>query len=229
MIGDDLSSLFDPTGDQPPVRFRQGEIVAWDPATGQNTVDVAGGELTDVPVLNTGEAIALKAGHVVGMLVQGRTAFIIGRITPPNDPNFAGASVAFAALNAQATNFGLTTSLIVDAVVNLDVPVWADQAAFFVSGACTLVNTTAAADFASCICYIDGNPGPGIQTGFAPNANALNQHVQSMSASSARVQAVTGGSTVQCDFRIRSANAAWSAHATNIAEVSAMAIFRSIT
>ena len=83
LVTDDTAPLFDQAG--PGVRFRQGTITAWNAATGQNTVDVANGTLTDVPILNTGEAIALKAGHVVGLLGQGMTWFIIGRITPASD------------------------------------------------------------------------------------------------------------------------------------------------
>lgn len=226
-IAADLSPLFAPTG--PGVRFGQGLITAWNSNTGENTVQWAGGELTNVPILNTGEAVALRAGHVVGMLGQGLTWFIIGRITPANDPNFAGASLAFAAKNGQATNFGLTTSLIVDAVVNLDVPLWADEAAIIAVGACTLVNTTATADFASCAVFIDGVTGPGIQMGYQATPSAINQHLQAMAVSSTRVFPVTGGASIQCDLRIRSENAAWAAHATNIAEISAMAIFRSVT
>lgn len=232
----DLSPLFKPTG--PGVQFGQGLITAWNAATGENTVEWAGGTLTNVPILNTGEAVALRAGHVVGMLGQGLTWFIIGRITPANDPNFAGASLSFAAANGQFTNFGLTTSLINDAFVNLSVPTWADEAVFFVVGACTLVNQrgrtspgvgTPLADFASCAVFIDGATGPGIQQGFAPDGDANNQHIQSMTVSSTRVMPVTGGSTIQCDLRIRSQVANWIAHATNIAEISAMAIFRSVT
>lgn len=229
MITDDLTPLFDK--DAPGVRFRQGTLLAWDAANGTNTVDVAGGTLTDVPVLNTGEAIALKAGHVVGLLGQGMTWFIIGRITPPNDPSFAGASVAFAAKNGQFTNFGLTTSLVNDAFVMLDVPSWADEAAFFAVGACTIVNPNATQDFVSCAVFIDSNPGPGVQQGIAAGSPvpASNQHMQSLTVSSTRVQAVTGGTQIQCDLRIRSANNAFAAHASNIAEISAMAIFRSTT
>jgi len=228
-ISADLSSLFAQSG--PGVRFGQGLITAWNANTGENTIEWAGGTLTDVPILNTGEAVALKAGHVVGMLGQGLTWFIIGRITPPNDPSFAGASVAFDAANAQFTNFALTTSLINDAFVLLDVPLWADEVVIMAVGSCTLVNPTAAADFAACAVFIDGNTGPGVQCGFAPigDATIKNNHVGTMTASSTRVQSVVGGSTIQCDLRIRSVNAAWSAHASNIAEISAMAIFRSVT
>lgn len=228
MTTDDLTPLFDK--EAPGVRFRQGTITAWDPSNGTNTVDVAGGVLTDVPVLNTGEAIALKAGHVVGLLGQGMTWFIIGRITPANDPQFAGASVAFAAKNGQATNFALATSLAAKSSCVLDVPAWADEVAIIAVGSCTLVNPTAAADFAASAVFIDGVTGPGVQCGFAPigDATIKNNHVGTMTASSARIY-VPGGATITCEMQIRSVNAAWTTHATNIAEITAMAVFRSTT
>lgn len=226
----DLSSLFVPAG--PGVRFGQGMITAWDPATGQNTIEWSGGTLTDVPVLNTGEAIALRPGRVVGMLGQGLTWFIIGRITPPNDPDFASASVAFAAKNGQATGFSLSTSLATKSSCVLDVPVWADEVAILAVGACTLVNskTVEALDFAACAVFIDGVTGPGVQSGYSagPTGGSTNQNVQAMTVSSARVFTPTGP-TITCEMQIRSVNAAWNAHATNIAEISAMAVFRSVT
>ncbi len=226
----DLSSLFTPAG--PGVRFGQGLITAWDPATGQNTIEWSGGTLTDVPVLNTGEAIALRPGRVVGMLGQGLTWFIIGRITPPNDPDFASASVAFAALNAQATNFSLATSLATKASVSLAVPSWADEAAVYAIGACTIASPTTQTvqDFISAAVFIDGNTGPGIQQGIAAGSPvpASNQHVQSLTVSSARIHIPTG-STILCEMQIRTATNAFVAHASNIAEISAMAVFRSVT
>lgn len=223
---DDLTPLFD--RDAPTVRFRQGQIVAWNPETGQNTIDVGGGQLTDVPILNTAEAIALKAGHVVCLLGQGMSWFIIGRITPPNDPNFAGASLAFAANTAQATNFALSTTLVTKASLTLAVPSWADEAAVIAVGTCTLVNPRPAADFASCAVFIDGVTGPGVQSGYAINAAADNGDVQPMAASSTRVFA-PAGSTITCEIQIRSQAASWVAQATNIAGISAMATFRSTT
>lgn len=220
----DLSSLFTPSS--PGVRFGQGMITAWDPATGQNTIEWSGGTLTDVPVLNTGEAIALRPGRVVGMLGQGLTWFIIGRITPPNDPDFASASVGFSAENGQATAFAVGTTLATKSSCTLDVPVWADEVAIIAVGACTLVNTTATADFASCAVFIDGVTGPGIQMGYQATPSAINQHLQAMTVSSARVYPVAGGATILCEMQIRAVTA-WAAHASNIAEISAIAIFRS--
>lgn len=224
MIGDDLSPLFDQGG--PGVRFRQGTILTWNAATGENTIDMGGGVLTDVPVLNTGEAIALKAGHVVGLLGQGMAWFIIGRITPANDPNFAGASLSFSAETAEATNFSLTTVLAVKATATLDVPAWADEASVIAMGTCTLVNPRPAAEFASCAVFIDGVTGPGVQQGFGLNAAADNAHVQTLAAASTRVFN-PAGSTIACEIQIRSQGASWVAQASNIAGISAMAIFRS--
>ena len=226
MVSDDTSPLFDQPG--PGVRFRQGTITAWNPATGQNTIDVANGTLTDVPILNTGEAIALKAGHVVGLLGQGMTWFIIGRITPSSDPSFAGASLSFAADTGQATNFALSTTLATKVSVSLPWPAWADEAAVMVVGTCTLVNTRPAADFATCAVFIDGVSGPGIQQGHGVNAAADNADVQSMAVATSRVLAPTSGS-ILCEMQIRSVGAAWGAQSSNIAGISATATFRSTT
>jgi len=142
VITDDLSTLFAPGPEA--VRFRQGTITAWNPNTGANTVSVAGGILTDVPILNTGEAIALKAGHVVGLLAFGSTWFILGRITPTGDPNFAAASVDFGSAGAQVFNFATSTSMVVKASSNeLVVPDWADEAIVHVTGGCCVVNNSA--------------------------------------------------------------------------------------
>lgn len=226
-VSDDLTSLFG----LPSVgaQLGQGEILTWDSLTGANTIAWAGSVLTDVPVLNTAEAITFKAGHIVVLLGQGNSWFIIGRVTKPGDPAFASASVGFAAKNGQATNFALGTSLAAMSSCVLDVPPWADEVSIMAVGACTLVNPRTVKDFASCAVFIDGVTGPGIQQGFdiGSPASASNQHLQSMTVSSARVYSVTGGSTITCEIQIRSQGAAWTASPTNIAEISAMAIFRS--
>jgi hypothetical protein len=227
-ISDDLAPLLVPSAG-PGVRFGQGLVTAWNAITGENTIEWAGGVLTNVPVLNTGEAIALKAGHVVGMLGQGATWFIIGRITPANDPNFASASLAFAAKTAQATGFALATSLATVASVTLDVPPWADEAAVIATAACSLVNTRTSADFASAQTFIDGDGGPGSQTGFSIGSTGnANQWLQPVIAAHSRVL-VPGGSTITCEVKVRSQGAAWPTSATNSAGISAMAIFRSTT
>lgn len=226
MITDDLSTLFD-TG-QPGVRFRQGTILTWDSNTGSNTIDLAGGTLTDVPIINTGEAIALKAGHVVGMLGQGSTWFVIGRITPPNDPNFAGASVAFGTDNAgTAGNFALSTSPVDVISGTIPVPTWADEALVLATGNCQLTNPRAVIDFATIQVSINGVGGGGVQTGFAPLGEASGNYVGSM-ATSSRAIISAPGPTITVATTLNAQGAAWSAQASNRANVDAIAVFRSI-
>lgn len=141
MITDNLAPLFDqgPSG----ARIRQGTILTWNAETGANTVDLAGGTLVNVPILNTGEAIALKAGHVVGLLGQGSTWFILGRVTVPGDPQFASASVAFDTLLESAGNFSVGTSFATVVSGTINVPSWADEALVTISFNCALYNSSA--------------------------------------------------------------------------------------
>jgi hypothetical protein len=63
-----------------PVTFRQGVVVTWDISTGENTVNVGGTVLSNLPVLTTGEVTSLAAGDVVGLLRSGTQYFVLGRI-----------------------------------------------------------------------------------------------------------------------------------------------------
>lgn len=62
------------------VQYRQGIVRAWNPETGDNTIEVAGGILTDLPFLSTVEALATQVGDVVGVLTVRSQWWIIGRI-----------------------------------------------------------------------------------------------------------------------------------------------------
>ncbi len=114
---DDLSGLFgpDPAGASQDVRFRQGVVQTWDPLNATNTVLIGSTVLTDLPVLNTSEALVLQAGDVVSVAVIGdmagaRTYGIWGRMTIPGT---AGAATALRALRVYAkfdTNNGTTTT-----------------------------------------------------------------------------------------------------------------------
>lgn len=222
MITDDTSTLFrrGPAG----ARFRQGTIVAWDPATGANTIDIGGSLITDVPILNTGEAIALRAGHVVGLLGQNRSWFILGRITPPGDPSFAGASLAFDSETTQETNFVVPTVLTARSTAILEVPAWVDEAAVFVTGVLSAQNTTAGALLATAQAFIaaDGGPSNKVTIGASPT-------VGSVTAAHSRV-ITSPGATITCELRIsQNGGAGWAAMAGNIASISALAIYRSTT
>jgi hypothetical protein len=226
MISDDLSTLFD--AGQPGVRFRQGTILTWDSNTGSNTVDLAGGTLTNVPILNTGEAIALKAGHIVGMIGQGSSWFIIGRVTPPNDPNFAGASVAFASGKDFQQGFAVGTGDQTQATVTLAVPSWVDEAAVMAVAAATLVNSTSIRQEAVVYSKINGSSSGsgGMALGIPPDSGTGGFGLGSITTAHAEVIA-SPGSTITCTC-VTNLNAGFAANAINTATMNAVAIFRSI-
>ncbi len=227
MIGDDLVPLLS-QGPGPGLRFRQGQVVAWNAATGVNTIDVGGSFLTDVPILNTGEAIALKAGHIVGLLASQSSYWILGRITVPGDPDFAAASVAF------ATNFNNTNTFAISksptfatvATVVLNVPSWADQALVTVQAAFSLHNPTGTADWANGRCAIGGTAFAQSISGFAANGSAGNSDYDNLTCLAA--QLVTNpGSTITVTAQVATFSNAWGADANNFCSLAATAVFRS--
>lgn len=56
---------------------------AWDAITGENTIGVAGGTVTNVSVLSTADNIMLNPGDTVGLIRFKSTYFILGRLAPP--------------------------------------------------------------------------------------------------------------------------------------------------
>ncbi|MGW3619491.1 hypothetical protein [Micromonospora arida] len=87
---DDLTPLLIPQPG-PGLGFRQGVVTAWNPLTAENTIEVAGATLTNVPILNTNEAVLLSPGAVVGLMTSGPSWFILGRVTVPGTPDAASA------------------------------------------------------------------------------------------------------------------------------------------
>lgn len=219
---DDLVTVL--VGDkQPEVGFRQGVIQSWNANTGQNVIAVGGTFLTDVAILNTGEAVALKAGHVVGLLTMAGSWFILGRITPPNDPNFAAASVAFGSAGAQVFNFSTSTSLVIKATSNeLVVPDWADEALVLVTGSCGVRNSTAATDALGFEVGCFGG------TGGAPASDAPAGTWVSMSGSSRNhFTGLSGGEVLQITGAVVTSNAGWAANPVNSLFLHAIAIYKS--
>jgi hypothetical protein len=74
--------------DPAPLSYCQGVITAWNVQTGQNTINVNGASIHNVPMLNITEALVLRAGMIVGLLRSYNSYFIIGRIVVPNSPDF---------------------------------------------------------------------------------------------------------------------------------------------
>lgn len=86
MTSSHLGSLFQPDPSAPPnIAVRQGVVQAWDTNTGENSVQIAGGTVVNIPSL-TAEAAELVAGDVVAVLTSGDTALVLGKVTTPGDP-----------------------------------------------------------------------------------------------------------------------------------------------
>ncbi|MEV0214302.1 hypothetical protein [Micromonospora sp. NPDC050695] len=78
----------------PGVGYRQGVIRSWNTQTAENTVDVGGTLVTNLPILNTNEAVLLAPGDVVGILSTGGPVSswaILGRLTIPGSDAAASA------------------------------------------------------------------------------------------------------------------------------------------
>lgn len=227
MIADNLTTLFTPAADG--VRFRQGTVLDWNADTGENTIDLAGGILTDVPILNTGEAVALKAGHVVGLLGQGSAWFIIGRVTPPNSADFAGASVAFGNVNLTTTNWAPTTggTFVIDSAP-IAIPDWADEALVMATVNARVVNTRTVADTVSLSPLITTTFGGGAY-GSETAATLAASNNGALTNSQSRL--LTGfdptAEDVTVTVLVRTLGANWATHVSNTAILSAIAIFRS--
>jgi hypothetical protein len=65
------------------VGIRQGVIVAWDALTGENTVSVAGTEMTNLNFLSNGTIPNYVAGDSVSIMTYASTWTIIGKNHSP--------------------------------------------------------------------------------------------------------------------------------------------------
>lgn len=94
------------TGD---IGFHQGVVTAWNSATGENTISVAGGTVSNIDVLTTSDSIMLTVGDGVGLLRVKSTYFILGRIAPPG----GGAALGIRAAEV-ATDQGTSSTTFTD-------------------------------------------------------------------------------------------------------------------
>lgn len=222
MRADDLKPLFTTAGESP-TSFHQGRIVSWDNETGANVVSVGGSLLTNVPILNTGEAIALKDGDVIGLTKWRTQWFIIGRITVPLTTAFASASVAF------GTASSLVDGFVIDAFppellftsTTIAVPQWATEAAVTCHGLLNCRNTSLQDDDIGFEVAVNG-----LNSGAYPQEvrqNAL--HV--VSATRVVTIGVTGGGTILLEALGASSAVDWGFSNDNHCFLQGLAIFRS--
>lgn len=81
MRTDDLSLLLQPKPTEP--SFRQGVIKSYDLITGENTIEVAGATLTNVPFLNPGSTNLYFVDDIVVLLKYNSSWAILGRVEAP--------------------------------------------------------------------------------------------------------------------------------------------------
>lgn len=220
---EDLAPLLTPAG-TPELGFRSGLVLAWDADTGANTIEVGGSQLEDVPILNTGEAIALKAGHVVALIRFRSSYFIMGRVTVPGSDQFASAAVAFEAGNSGGVGFAVSTVESTKHTLELYGPAWADEALVMVTCYGTAVNASAGADYLRCRTRWDGfDSGGGVSSTVAAGAAGSVSATESFTVSRSSFAA----DPITLEARMWTDYGDWGANAGNYTKLSAIAVFRS--
>lgn len=202
--------------------FRQGRVDTFDQNTGENAIEVGGTYLTDVPMLNSGEATALKPGHIVALLTWKSSWWILGRITMPGSDQFASASVAFGGCDDVGVGFAIQTSYAQKINCLIDVPAWADEAQVTAHVHASIENSTAGFDFAAVRAGIDSVFGTGIEV------RAPAGHIVTASASMQRL-VVDPGPTILIQGQVKSTFNNWGPDLGNACQIVATAVFRSVT
>lgn len=225
MIGDDITTFL-VRDDDPGFGFRQGTVLAFDPTTGENTIGVAGGTLTDLPLLNIGDTVNLTVGDVVVLMRLKSSWAILGRLMVPGGAALNATAVGFGSLGVSNLNFGLTTSYTVKASDLIEIPAWANRMLMHATADATVENTSAAADFAYLRIGIDSASGG---SAFGAVSNAAGGHPDKythLAASAVTEIPVTGGDLHIVVAEMRSSVGSWAANAGNIVNLNAIAIFR---
>lgn len=128
---DDISGLWQ---QQPPSNpavqpFRQATVLTFDPTTGANTVNLAGAILTNLPLLNIGDTVNLKAGDTVILMKMNNTMAILGRVIQTGGTGIlTSVAVDFQSANNFASNFAISTSFVTKVSTTITVPPWANKA-----------------------------------------------------------------------------------------------------
>lgn len=218
---DDLAPLLAAAG-RPDVGFHSGRVLAWNTDTGANTIDVAGAELTDVPILNTGEAIALRAGHVVALLRFKSSYFILGRVTMPGTDQFASASVYFWGANQEAIGFGVSDVWNTKVFEDVYGPAWADEALLFMTTHAGIYSTAGATRWLETRTTIDGLEGPDVLAGVT-TGNAV---TSSAGLTVRRLRGNYDTNPIRVEGQLRVQSGSIPAHGASKCLITGMALFR---
>lgn len=219
MIGDDLTGLLG----RPPAPdsgFRQGTVLTFDPESGANTISVAGGLLTDVPVLNIGDLVRIAPGDVVVLLRLRSSWAILGRILPVGSGELLVGQTDMETDSAFASNFAITNAFVTRCSSVFTVPDWANSVLVAATLTIGVNNSGTAQSFAPQI-LIDG-----------ATSGSIGHFADVGVQRSATISYARGndgpGSTVLVEAQVKSAATTIPAHTSNAAILSALCIYRRI-
>lgn len=119
-----------------------------------------------------------------------------------------------------AQGFAVPTTGTVFASSTVTVPAGFTSAVITVVSRLAAVNSTAAADYLSCVSKVNGIGGASLQVPINPSFTDFNVH-----ALSTVLTGLTGGGTILLEVRGNTANAAWAANAFNSAFMSGMILW----
>lgn len=144
----DLTSLFGSNSPSEP--YRQGVIVAFNPATGANQVRVGGAVLENLPVLVGGDTVNFAPDDAVVLLKLRSSWAILGRIVVPGNEALTASAVDFYvatwrsdAPGGLGLSFNITTANQTHTVATIPVPAWANSALVQAQSSVLAANTSA--------------------------------------------------------------------------------------
>lgn len=105
-----MGDFYTPTTPAVPMYYRKGTILTWNPNDATNTVQVDGAVFTNLPILNTDEALLLGSGSTVAIIDLGTTWAILGRLTIPGTADAATALATLQTFSQMVDVFETTTS-----------------------------------------------------------------------------------------------------------------------
>jgi hypothetical protein len=223
---DDLAGLLatTPAADTslPTLGLHIGEVRAWNPATGENTIALAGTEVTDLPMLNIGDTTNLAVGDTVVVLRSKSAYFIFGRVVTPNSQAFNSTGVSFFSGFDSTDNYALTTTETIRATVTVPVPAWANRALVTAMVNVMAHNATGGASSIYGAPWIDVLNGPQSVQGVA------NGTTGGCSSSYSRQVAVFPGGSFDVTGRTNSISGTWAANVLNRTHLNVAVIFTKV-
>lgn len=151
----DTTNLF--KAPPPAEPFRQGEILTFNPATGENTVRVGGAVLTNLPILVGGDTVNFAPGNAVILLKYRSSWAILGRIVSAGNEALTGTAVDFYAntqINVTPTN--ITNSFQTFASQTIPTPSWANSMLIMSITHAIVANSSGASDSVRMMTDING-------------------------------------------------------------------------